>query len=208
MREQNVINYYVMCNRLKNVIRKGWKDWNVKRERIESVAEHVYSTQMLALAIYSEYEYDLDINKVILMLEIHELGETVIGDLTLFDIDKKEKEKIEHEAVHKILEPLKIGPKVEDLFLEFDARETEEAKFAYLCDKFEAELQSKLYDEEGCVDLYNQKDNKSYYDDDVQDLLKKGYSFSDMWLEFGQRRYPYDKNFKELSDYVRNNDLN
>ena len=94
------------------------------------------------------------------------------------------------------------------MFLEFDARETEEAKFAYLCDKFEAELQSKLYDEEGCVDLYNQKDNKSYYDDDVQDLLKKGYSFSDMWLEFGQRRYPYDKNFKELSDYVRNNDLN
>ena len=207
MREKNVIDYYVTCNKLKNVIRKGWQDWNVTKDRVESVAEHVYSTQMLALAIYSEYEYDLDINKVIMMLAIHELGEAIIGDLTLFDIDKNEKEKMEHEAVHKILEPLKIGSKLESLFLEFDAHETKEAKFAYLCDKFEADLQSKLYDEENCVDLHNQKDNKSFYDEDVQDLLKKGYSFSDMWLEFGQRRYPYDENFIALSNYVRDNEI-
>lgn len=42
-KEQKVLNYYVICNRLKDVIRTGWKDWNVKRERIESVAEHIYS---------------------------------------------------------------------------------------------------------------------------------------------------------------------
>lgn len=40
-KEQNVLNYYVVCNKLKNVIRTGWKDWKVKRERIESVAEHI-----------------------------------------------------------------------------------------------------------------------------------------------------------------------
>ena len=31
-KEQNVLNYYVVCNKLKNVIRTGWKDWKVKRE--------------------------------------------------------------------------------------------------------------------------------------------------------------------------------
>lgn len=46
-KEQNVINYYVICNRLKNVIRTGWKNWNVQRERIESVAEHIFGVQML-----------------------------------------------------------------------------------------------------------------------------------------------------------------
>lgn len=40
-RENNVIKYYVICNKLKNVIRKGWIDWKVNRNRIESVAEHV-----------------------------------------------------------------------------------------------------------------------------------------------------------------------
>lgn len=50
-KEQKVLNYYVICNQLKDVIRTGWKDWNVKRERIESVAEHIYSVQMLAIAM-------------------------------------------------------------------------------------------------------------------------------------------------------------
>ena len=71
-KEENVLRYYVLCNRLKDVVRTGWKDWNVKRERIESVAEHIYGTQMLALAMKSEYKYDIDIEKVILMLAVHE----------------------------------------------------------------------------------------------------------------------------------------
>ena len=107
-REENVINFYIICNRLKNTIRTGWIDWNVKRDRLESVAEHIYSTQMLAIAMKSEYEYDIDIMKVIYMLAIHELGEAVIGDLTQFQIDAKEKEKIEHETVHNILKEASI----------------------------------------------------------------------------------------------------
>ena len=104
MKEERVINYYVLCNKLKDVIRTGWKDWKVNRERIESVAEHIFGVQMLAIAIKSEYQYDVDIMKVIFMLAIHELGETVIGDLTQFQISKEEKEIIEHKAVHNILD--------------------------------------------------------------------------------------------------------
>ena len=48
---ESVIKFYVLCTRLKKLIRTGWKDWNVKAERVESVAEHVYGVQMLALAI-------------------------------------------------------------------------------------------------------------------------------------------------------------
>ena len=92
-KEENVINYYVLCNKLKDVIRSGWKNWKVERERIESVAEHIFGVQMLAIAMKSEYQYDVDIMKVIFMLAIHELGEIVIGDLTQFQIAKKDKEK-------------------------------------------------------------------------------------------------------------------
>ena len=130
---ENVVKYYVLCNKLKNVIRTGWKDWKVQRDRIESVAEHIYGVQMLAISIKSEYQYDVDIMKVIYMLAIHELGETIIGDLTEFQISRKEKEKIEHEAVHNILSSLIDGEEIEKLFLEFDAQETKEAIFAYQC---------------------------------------------------------------------------
>ena len=206
-KEESVIKYYVLCNKLKNVIRTGWMDWKVQRDRIESVAEHIFGTQMLAIAMKSEFEYDIDIMKVIYMLAIHELGETVIGDLTQFQIDKIQKEKIEHEAVHKILSSLIDGEQIEKLFLEFDAHETPEAMFAYQCDKLECDIQCKLYDQEKCVDLAHQEGNNTTNDETVKKLLDSGKSWSDMWLEFGQSRYPYDNNFLAVSNYVKDNNI-
>ena len=207
-KERNVINYYVLCNKLKNVIRTGWLDWNVNRERVESIAEHIFGVQMLAIAMKSEYEYDdVDILKVIYMLAIHELGEAIIGDLTQFQISKKEKEIIEHEAVHKILGSLLDGEEIEKLFLEFDNKSSKEALFAYQCDKLECDLQCKLYDQENTVDFNKQENNKTFYNEDVQKLYKDGLSWSEMWIMFGQNRYNYDDNFKAVSNYAYNNKL-
>lgn len=206
-KEENVIKYYVMCNKLKNVIRTGWKNWNVERERVESVAEHIFGVQMLAIAMKSEYEYDIDIMKVVFMLAVHELGEIVIGDLTMFEISKEEKEKIEKEAVHEILCGLLDGKEIENLFTEFDSHSTKEAMFAYQCDKLECDLQSKLYDEEGCVDLNKQEGNKTLENELVKKLLSEEKSWSGMWLRFGQTVYPYDDNFKDVSKYALNNSI-
>ena len=202
-----VIQYYVLCNRLKNLIRTGWKDWNVERDRIESVAEHIYGTQMLALAMKSEFQYDIDIEKVLFMIAIHELGENIIGDLTQFQITKEEKEIIEHSAVNQILNELVDGKMIEDIFLEFEARETKEAKFAYQCDKLECDLQCKLYDEEGCVDLNHQENNNTANDVRVQDLLNAGNSWSDMWIKYDQELIPYDNNFRAVSEYARTHSI-
>ena len=206
-KEENIINYYVICNRLKNIIRTGWKDWNVKRDRIESVAEHIFGTQMLAIAMKSEYQYDVNIMKVIFMLAVHELGEAVIGDLTQFQISKQEKEKLEHEAVHRILDDLLDGNQIEQFFLEFDSHNTKESIFAYQCDKLECDLQSKLYDEEGCVDLTKQDGNDTMKNKKVQYLLENGASWSTMWLQYGQQVYPYDDNFRAVSNYAINNEI-
>ena len=141
------------------------------------------------------------------MLAIHELGETVIGDLTQFEIDSKSKEIIEHKAVHTILHGLIDGEKLEELFLEFDAKETKEAIFAYQCDKLECDLQSKLYDEEKCVDLNDQPNNEVINNKRVKELLNNGASFSEMWLKFGQETYPYDENFRSVSNYALKNNI-
>ena len=204
-KEEKVINYYVLCNKLKNVIRTGWTDWNVQRDRIESIAEHIYGTQMLAIAMQSEYEYDIDIMKVIYMIAIHELGEILIGDLTSFEITRDEKRKIEHEAVHKILENLIDKEKIEEIFLEFDEHKTKEANFAYQCDKLECDLQCKLYDEEGCVDIHNQKKHSALENERVQELLRTGESWSSLWIRYDLEIIPYDENFREVAKYAKNN---
>jgi len=197
-----IIEYYTLTQKLKNLIRTGWQDWQVSGSRLESVAEHVYGTQMLAIAMYSEYHYDFDLKKVILMLAVHELEETVIGDLTMFMISKEEKQKKAHKAISEILAPLSIGDDLNDLILEFDARETGEARFAFFCDKLECDLQAKLYDEEHRVTLQGQENIATTADDEVRELLKSGKSWSEMWLTFSQNRYHYDDNFLEVSNYA------
>ena len=201
-KEQSVIEFYVLCNKLKNIVRTGWKDWGVNRERVESIAEHIYGVQMLAISMWSQYLYDIDIKKVLTMLAIHELEETIIGDLTQFQIDKNKKEEIGHNAIKKILSQLIQGSTLEELILEFDERKTPEAKFAYQCDKLECDIQCKLYDEENCVDLNNQENNTTAKNSTVKELLDSGMSWSEMWMTFGQKKYPYDENFMAVSNYV------
>ena len=204
---ENVVKYYVLCNKLKDVIRTGWKDWKVKRDRLESVAEHIYCVQMLAIAMQSEYKYDIDFSKVLLMLAVHELEEIYIGDLTLFQVLKEEKEKMGHEAIEKVLSCLLNKEQIKMLILEFDERKTKEALFAYQCDKLECDLQSKLYDEEGCVDLNSQEGNETYNNPFVQQLLEEEKTWSGMWLSFGQKKYCYDANFTAVSNYAKNNKI-
>ena len=207
MKEESVIKYYVLCTKLKDLIRKGWQDWNIQRDRVESVAEHIYGTQMLAISMYSEYNYDINILKVILMLAIHETEENIIGDLTLFDINKQEKKGIGHEAIFDVFSSLTNKEELINLVLEFDECMTKEAKFAFWCDKLECDIMSKLYDEENCIDLTKQDNNKTFFNDDVQTLLKTEKSFSGMWLKFGQQRYNYDENFFDVSSFVKTNSI-
>ena len=205
---KNVLRYYVLCNTLKDVVRTGWKDLGVKRERLESIAEHIYSVQMLAIAMKSEYAYDVNIEKVLKMLAVHETEEIVIGDLTLFDISMEDKAQIGHKAIKKVFAGLIDGKEYVDLILEFDERKTKEAIFAYYCDKLSADIQVRIYDLEGCVKDISPKEKERYEkSDDVKDLLKQGISWGQIWIKSGQKRYDYDRNFMEVSQCAFDSDI-
>lgn len=69
LRLERINYYYYDTASLKEVERTGWKYWNVSRDgRIESIPEHIYGTQQLAIAIFSEFNLDIDIFKVVTML--------------------------------------------------------------------------------------------------------------------------------------------
>ena len=202
---KTVVEFYSLTNVLKNVIRKGWLNWHVNAERVESVAEHIYGTQMLALAMYSEYQYDIDIAKVMYMLAVHELEEIIIGDLTYLEISAEDKKKIGHEAVEKILSELLNGNQIKELIYEFDERQTKEATFAYHCDKLECDLQCKLYDESGYVDPYDQGDSSDHNPELMRKLQNGEITWSYSWMNHDRPKYNDDDNFMEVLDYAINN---
>lgn len=71
----NVLNFYYQTSSLKEVERTGWKYWNVSKsenKRRESIPEHIYGAQQLAIAIFSEFNLPINIFKVVTMISVHE----------------------------------------------------------------------------------------------------------------------------------------
>jgi putative hydrolase of HD superfamily len=206
-RIKNAINFYALCSKLKDTMRKGPLTWNANRERIESVAEHIYGVQMLAIAIYYQFEYKLDLNKVIYMLAIHELEEIEIGDLAFYETTKEDKLEKGKKATDYILKDLLGKEEIDKLLDEYNERKTEEAIFAYHCDKLECDIQMKLYDQEGCFDLNHQPNNPIIELPSVKKVLESESSISNAWIEFDRSKFEDDPVFIEIINWLKENDV-
>ena len=80
--------------------------------------------------------------------------------------------KIEHEAMVQVIGDLVKKDEFISLLFEFDARKTREAIFAYHCDKLEADLQAKVYQDMGCYhSLDDQNNNVVFKSAKVQQML-------------------------------------
>ena len=108
--------------------------------RQESVAEHSWRLAVMAMLCADEYP-DVDINKVIKMCLMHDLGEAITGDIPAF-IKNEEDERKEEDAVHKLISVLPFDAKEElaNLFGEMKEMNTAEAKLFKSLDNIEALL--------------------------------------------------------------------
>ena len=109
--------------------------------RHESVAEHSWRIALMAMLLGSEFAH-ADINKVIRMCLIHDLGEAFTGDIPAFEknaADSEKEEDIFEKWVHTLPEPTRTGWTA--LLREMQEMETKEAKLYKVCDKLEAVIQ-------------------------------------------------------------------
>ena len=160
--------------------------------------------------IYSEFEFELDIDlyKVIIMLVLHEIEEVKIGDLTPFDkVTKEEKRELGKQAVQDVLKNLNKKEQYIDLIEEFENMETKESVFAKMCDKLEADIQCKLYCEENRLDINNSKNQKHLEDERVHKLLEKGEkTVADLFIENDKPIFT-EKIFEDIANYIKVNKL-
>lgn len=206
---ENVLRFYLLATSLKDKIRSGAKIWHISKERLESVAEHIYGSCILAIAIDSEYNLDINLDKVIKMLVIHELEEVTIGDLTPFDdITKEEKDEIGQNAVTILLDGLVKKEEYYLLTLEFNKKETSDAKFASYIDKLEMILQMKLYEEQGYSNMYSDENKDLVKAGWIQKLIVNGSkTISDLFVDYHKPSFNGDKVFDSITDYARDNNI-
>lgn len=202
----NILKFYYYNQTLKSKVRSGWDEehWNIEseNERIEMISDHIISAVGLAFAFGSEFKYEIDINKVLKTLMIHEIGEAIIGDVTPFDnVSPEQKHKIEHMAMKQVLGNLNKCDELYQSLLDFDACINPIDKFSHYCDKLEADLQSKVYQEKGFHhSLDNQSNNIVMKSRIVQTMITSGLATTpfDIWFLYDKGIYEFDIDMQEF----------
>ncbi|MBT4333799.1 MAG: HD domain-containing protein [Candidatus Cloacimonetes bacterium] len=160
---------------LKNLFRQGWLKNGVEKKFCESVADHSFSTAMLAWLLADEYFPDLDISKIIKYSLIHEIGEIYAGDITPDDnITEAIKYELELASVKKVFSKLANGKKYIKIWEEFEHSKNKEAKFIKQIDRLEMAFQAYFYENKLELNLQDFKDStkKVLNDDILKDLLQ------------------------------------
>ena len=132
---QQVIDFILELDKLKAVMRKiRLRD----TDRYENSAEHSWQIALLASSLASYAETSVDIDRVIRMLLVHDIGEIDTGDTMVFvEGGWEERKAAELAAVTRIfgLLPAEQGTELLSLWKEFERGETADARFANAADR-------------------------------------------------------------------------
>lgn len=137
MKPDELLNAMHVAERLKDTPRHCYTSGG----RRESVAEHSWRMTLMAYFVSDEYP-EADLNKVLKMCLIHDLGECFTGDIPVFKKtagDEKREEALLDDWVRSLPEP--FCSEMSALYKEMAARETLEAKIYKAMDSLEAVIQ-------------------------------------------------------------------
>lgn len=136
-RLEQQVNFIVEIDKVKNIFRQTYlADTNRK----ENDAEHSWHLAISAFLLKEHVKEEVDLLKTILMVLIHDLVEIDAGDTYAYDDvgaqTKREREEKGAERIFGML-PEDQGEYFWELWEEFEAYESADAKFAHLLDNFQ-----------------------------------------------------------------------
>ena len=137
--------------------------------RQETDADHILKLSFLVLMVHPYLNKPADCAKMLELALVHDLVEARTGDYSLSAQAecpelKARKKTAEKEAIlyyRSVLRP-PLNERVYGLFMEYEARETREAKLVWILDKLEANLQANRY-HDGDIRYWADCENGDWY---------------------------------------------
>jgi len=160
---------------LKSMARSGWLQSGIAAEDVESIASHSFGMSILILYLSSGLkEAGIDVSRALSMALIHDVAESIVGDITPDDaVLSSEKFAAESEAFDVIMDRVVDGKYFRELWDEFEANKSREARLVKRIDKLDMLFQAYLYEKkfslrldsfwENMDDLFRGSESESLY---------------------------------------------
>ena len=136
-RLEKQIAFLTEVDKEKNIFRQTYL---ADGKRKENDAEHAWHLALAAVLLKEHIKEDVDLGRVMTMVLIHDLVEIDAGDTYAYDAEgaatKRAREVKAADRIFGIL-PDDQGTCLRELWDEFEAYETAEAKYAHLLDNFQ-----------------------------------------------------------------------
>jgi putative hydrolase of HD superfamily len=146
------VPFFHLLERLKTTKRAGWRRFGI--EDCESISDHMYRMSILTMMAPASLTAKLDLAKCCRMALIHDMAESLVGDITPVDpVSKEEKSRRESTTMDYICTNLLgkfngglNGQEVRKIWQEYEDSETPESLFVHDVDKIELLLQMVEYE--------------------------------------------------------------
>jgi len=170
-----ILDFLKTAVNLKYVSRQGWVD-KLSIDVPESVADHSYSMAIMGMLI-SDLE-NLNTEKILKMILLHDLAESKVGDYTPGKISYEKKKEMENTAFAQIVEKLPSNIKLEYLKIwqEYQKKNSSESKIVHQIDKLEMALQAKSYQQKGYskeIESFFESAKKEITDPKLKELFRQ-----------------------------------
>lgn len=136
-RLQQQIEFIMEIDKLKHIYRQNLVADGSRRE---NDVEHSWHLAVMAILLQEYASEPVDLTKVMKMVLLHDLVEIDAGDTFCYDpeagLDKREREEKAADRLYSLL-PEDQGRELRELWEEFEAKATPEAKFAACLDRLQ-----------------------------------------------------------------------
>lgn len=158
---ESPVPFFHLLERLKTTKREGWRRFGISYG--ESISDHMYRMAIMTMLAPPSLAARLNIPHCTKMALIHDMAESLVGDITPVDkhVSKAEKARREGEVMDYITKNLLggvpggglTGEEIRRVFQEYEDNETLEARFVHDVDKMELLLQMVEYERALGADL-------------------------------------------------------
>ena len=145
---KKILKVFLTLQWAKELPRQGFIAMGFKRNEADSVAAHSFSTSLLAYFLAKSLQKNgtkIDSDKVLKMGLMHDIGETIVGDVGTFvkGMAKGVFKDIEEEGVKALVAGLDSEMEIIELVSEYNDRKTLEARIVKVADNLDALAQAK-----------------------------------------------------------------